>query len=107
MKSTTRFTPWTCPITRLGRSAVALMMVFIVMFLLNGVLMQFGGGGWFQQNILPFYGILMVIFGLTSGIVGLVAILRVHERSWLVWLTLLPLAMMVVLLLGEFLGGAH
>ncbi len=59
--------------------------------------------GWWTQTVLPFYGLLMVVCGLASGITGLVAVLRQHERSWMVWLTLLPGAFMIFLLLGELL----
>jgi hypothetical protein len=38
-----------------------------------------------------------------AGIVGLIAVIRRHERSWLVWLAMLPGLMVVALVLGEFL----
>ena len=59
------------------------------------------GDGTWRQSILPFYGIAMLLCGLAAGIVGLVAITRQHERSWLVWLTVLPLAWVVFMLVGE------
>jgi hypothetical protein len=54
-------------------------------------------------GLLPFYGILMLLCGLVAGIVGGPAVIRQHERSWLVWLTLLPGLLVLLLLLGEFL----
>lgn len=42
-----------------------------------------------MQVILPFYGIFMIFVGLTALAAGLIAILRNHERSWLVSLSLL------------------
>lgn len=33
---------------------------------------------------LPFYGIFMLLCGLGAGVVGLMAMIRNHERSWLV-----------------------
>ena len=56
-----------------------------------------------QMAVLPFYGILMLLCGLASGIVGLIALIQTRECSWMVWLTILPGAMMLFLLLGEFL----
>ena len=58
--------------------------------------------GW-GHALLPFYGIFMVLCGLASGVVGLIALLRNKERSWLVWVSVLPGALMLFLLLGEFL----
>lgn len=94
------------PATRLGWWAVCLMAAFVVMYLINTfvfmALPSFGDGTW-RQTILPFYGIAMLLCGLVAGIVGLIAIAREHERSWLVWLTILPLAWVAFMLLGEFL----
>ena len=99
---------WSFPATRLGRWAVGLMVVFVVMFLINGaVFMQLSGSSWWQENMLPFYGILMVLCGMAAGIVGLVAVIRKHERSWLVWITILPLVFMLFLIPDEFLGPPH
>lgn len=94
------------PATRLGWWAVWLMAAFVVMFLINAFVFMampsLGDGTW-RQSLLPFYGIAMLLCGLAAGIVGLVAIMRQHERSWLVWLTLLPGMFVLFLLLGEFL----
>jgi len=56
-----------------------------------------------RQTILPFYGILMMLCGLATFVVGLIAIIRSYERSWLVWLTLLPGASALLFVLGELL----
>lgn len=45
----------------------------------------------------------MLLCGLSSGITGMLAITRQHERSWLVWITLLPSLFVIFLLVGEFL----
>jgi hypothetical protein len=80
------------------------MLAFVVMYLINTfvfmALPSFGDGTW-RQAVLPFYGILMLLCGLVSGILGLVAITRQHDRSWLVWLTILPMAWVVFMLVGE------
>jgi hypothetical protein len=95
------------PNTRLGWWAVGLLAVFVVMFIINTfVFMPTAQGvsnpAW-RQTLLPYYGIFLMLCGLAAGIVGLVAIIKNHEHSWLVWLTILPGAFVVFLLLGEFL----
>src|SRR5574341_620933 len=92
------------PHTKLGSWATWLGMAFVVMFLINSfVFMPLSSEAPWRQIILPFYGILMILCGLCAGIVGLVAVTRQHERSWIVWLTLLPGLFVLFLLLGEFL----
>jgi len=56
-----------------------------------------------EASVLPFSGIAMLACGLAAGIVGLIAVMRRHEGSWLVWLTLLPGLMVIAFVLGEFL----
>ena len=67
------------------------------------VFMRLSGDAPWQHTLLPFYGVFMMLCGLASGVVGLIAILRNHERSWLVWLTILPGVFVLFFLLGEFL----
>jgi len=45
----------------------------------------------------------MLLTGLAAGITGLIAIIRHHERSWLVGLAILPGLWVLFMLLGEFL----
>ena len=90
--------------TKLGRWSVWLMAAFVVMFLVNSfVFMPTSSDAPWRQVILPFYGIFMLLCGLAAGIVGLVAVIRHHERSWLVWLTILPMLWVLFMVLGEFL----
>lgn len=79
--------------------------VFVGMFLVNSFVFMptSGSDAAWRQAVLPFYGIAMLACGLAAGVVGAIAVARSHERSWLVWLTMLPGLMVVVLLLGEFL----
>ena len=94
------------PVTTLGRWAVGLSAVFVVMWIINTLvfvfLQNFSDGAW-RQIVLPFYGISMLLCGLASGVVALVAMQREHDRARLVWLTLLPWAFVIFFLLGEFL----
>jgi len=105
MKTLSSSSLWQRPATRLGAWAVGLLAAFVVLFLINSfVFMPLSSlDAWWQHALLPFYGIFMILCGLSSGVVGLVALIRKHERSWLVWLTILPGAFVIFLLLGEFL----
>ena len=92
------------PHTRLGRWSIALAAAFVVMFLINSfVFMPTSSDAPWRHIVLPFYGILMLLCGLAAGIIGLVALVRPRERSWLVWLTVMPGAWVLFMLVGEFL----
>ena len=92
------------PHTRFGRWAVWLGAAFVVMFLVNSfVFMPTSSDAPWRHIILPFYGIAMLLCGLASGIFGFTAVVRQHERSWLVLLTLLPGIWVLFMLVGEFL----
>ena len=95
------------PGTQLGWWAGGIGAAYVVLYLINTFVfmpgaMSGGDAGW-RQTYLPYYGILMVLCGLLAGGLGLAAVVREHERSWLVWLSVLIGASVVVLLLGEFL----
>ena len=92
------------PRTQAGWWAVGLAAVFVVMFMINSaVFMRLPENVPWRQTVLPFYGIFMMLCALAAGVVGLIAVLRKHERSWLVWLAVLPGAFALLFLLGEFL----
>src|SRR3989304_5390669 len=72
------------PGTKLGWWSVGLGILFVVLFLINSfVFMPTSSDAPWRQVILPFYGIFMMLCGLASGIVGLAAVIRQRERSWL------------------------
>jgi hypothetical protein len=92
------------PCTRFGWWSVALGITFVVLFIINStVFMPSTVDAPWRQVILPFYGIAMLSCGLAAGIVGLIAVIRQHERSWLVWLAILPGLFALFFVLGEFL----
>ena len=64
---------WQRPSTRLGWGAVGFGAVFLVMFIIKSTMFKF-----------------MILCGLAAGIIGLIVIIEEHERSWLIWLNLLP-----------------
>ena len=55
------------------------------------------------QVAVPSFGIFILLCGLPAGIVGLIAVTRRHECSWLVWLAILLGFFVLVLVLREFL----
>jgi H+/Cl- antiporter ClcA len=92
------------PSTRLGWWSVGLAATYALLSIYNSVaLLQPSLGEPWRQVVLPFYSILFMLCGLAAGVVGLVALLRQHERSWLVWITLLPALGVLILIPGEFL----
>ena len=94
------------PHTHLGRWAVWLMAAFAAMFLINSTAFApfFDSDTPFRQVVMPIYWELMLLCGFVSGILGLVAIVRRLERSWLVWLTLLAGLFSLVTALLVFFG---
>ena len=54
-----------------------------------------------RHVILPFYGTFLLLCGLGSGVVGLLAVIRQQERSWLEWLMILPGLFVLFLVIGE------
>lgn len=108
MKPRSNAVQWQRPHTRLGWWSLRLAALFIVLFVINSALFipllgQSTANPWWQHALLPFYGIFMLLCGLAAGVSAMLAVTRQHERSWLVWLTLLPAAFVLFLLLGEFL----
>jgi hypothetical protein len=92
------------PGTRLGWWAVGLGAAFVVLWIINStVFMPTTELIPWRQVVLPFYGVFTMLCGFAAGIVGLIALIWRHERSWLVWLTLLPGLFVLVFVLGEFL----
>lgn len=94
----------TMPSTPLGCWAGRLAVAFVILFLINSfVFMPSSSDAPWRHVILLFYGIFMLLCGLASGIFGWIAVIRHHERSWLVILTLLPGLWVAFMLVGEFL----
>jgi hypothetical protein len=97
------------PTSRLGRWSMWLAVAFVVMFAINTfVFMPISGVKdptvvMFRTTVLPFYGVGMMLCGAIAGVVGLMSIIKDHERSWVVWLTIVPMAFVIFFVLGEFL----
>lgn len=65
------------PRTQLGWWAGGLAIAFIVVFLLT------------TSSVIVFSGVLILIIGVAAGVLGVYAMVKQGEGSWLVWLAIL------------------
>lgn len=79
------------PRTRLGWWAVGLTLLFTLLFV--SVINEW----------LRFSGMLTMVLGVTAGFLTLLSLIWKHERSWLVWLMLIPGLFAILFSLGEIL----
>ncbi len=92
------------PQTKLGWAAGSLLIAFVIMFFVNSFLfMPPSTNVLIPRTFLIFYGIFMMLCGFSAGVLGLFALIKNHERSWFVWLAVLPGAFVLFFLLGELL----
>ena len=96
---------WHRPTTRLGQWAVGLMVTFIILFILNSAVMMNLPENLRWQPALIAYGFAMLLCGFAAGVAGLIAVIKRNERSWLVWVTVLPMVFVLFLVIGEFVGA--
>lgn len=94
------------PATRSGKWSMWLAAVFAIGFVLNmflvGAFGRTGAPEWLRTVILPVWGITLMASGVFAGLVGLFAILKAKERSFAVWLALVPGAFAILFVVGEF-----
>jgi len=96
------------PHTRLGWWSVGLEVVFVVMFSINiAVMVLLTDATFWRGSILPFYAITMLLCGLAGGVVGLITVIRQHERSSLIWLAILTELFVLLLVLNELWQGVQ
>ena len=88
------------PGTRLGWFSVGLAATFVVLFIINTAVFLPAPGvvPWREA----FVGIVLLLCAIGGGIAALIALIRGHERSALVWLALLP-GLFVLFMIEEFL----
>jgi hypothetical protein len=86
------------PSTRLGWWSVGLAAAFVILFIINAAVFLPSPGvvPWREA----FVGIVLLVCGLGGGVAALIALIRRHERSWLVRLALLP-GLFVLFMIGE------
>jgi heme/copper-type cytochrome/quinol oxidase subunit 3 len=90
------------PASRVGRLAAAFEVLFALLFALNVVLFApavVPPPG--SEILLPAMAVAMVGAGIAAGVASLLAVIRHRERSWLLWLALLPATLLLVFLVGE------
>ena len=79
---------------------MGLAATYVVLFMINAAVFLPAPGvvAWRET----FVGIVLLLCGIGGGIAAPIALIRRHERSWLVWLALLP-GLFVLFMIGEFL----
>lgn len=96
------------PHSKLGWWSVWLEVVFVVMFIVDvAVLSLVTDETFWRGSILPFYAITMLLCGLAGGVMGLVTVIRQHERSSLVWLAIFTGLFVLLLVLNELWQGVE
>jgi hypothetical protein len=106
---TARFT--SLPRTKNGRWAIRLLVLFALLLVLFALLFLINQTLFMPapeplplpRLLLIVYGLLLILTGLACGAMGLISLIRERDRSWLVWLAVIPGAMILFFLLGEFL----
>lgn len=91
------------PKTKLGVWSVALTVIFLVMMTINNAVLMGLPENLRWRPFLIGYSFVLIGCGLAAGIVALLALVRKHERSWMVWLPILAGLFVLFLLTGEFL----
>ena len=79
------------PQTKLGWWGVGLSALFTVLFVLA------------VNELLRFPGFLIMTIGVVGGVLTLISVIWKRERSWLIWLLLLPGLFAILFALGEIL----
>jgi hypothetical protein len=99
---------WGVPATAPGRWSAWLGLVFVLMFIGNVFINLYFVRPADEPGVLVFYWlfvILMLVCGLAGGLLGLVALMKQHERSSLVWLAVCFALFVLALVLNEILQG--
>jgi hypothetical protein len=80
------------PRTKLGWWTVGLGLLFVVLFLAV------------SNSLIPFPGSLTIAIGVAAGTLDFLAIFWKQERSWLIWLMLVPGLFAIMFAMGEILS---
>lgn len=98
------------PKTQLGKWSVKLIALFFVLFVLTQTIAALGRSqGALDSQSINVYRILIPVFIIPAGlaaiaafIVGLMSIIKLKERSWLVYLASVIGFLVLIFVLGEF-----
>jgi hypothetical protein len=76
------------PNTKLGWWSVGLSASFLILFIVNAAVLLPAPGvvPWREATV----GIVLLLCGIGGGVAAVFALIRVRDRSWLVWLAMLP-----------------
>jgi len=89
------------PETKLGWWSIGFMVVAGLCMVLNGPLLMSG-----LVSLTPVGGVIYVLVLVGSALVAaalsLIAMLRLHDRAWLLFFPLVPGVLVLVFLIGEF-----
>jgi hypothetical protein len=94
-----RILGWPC--TRLGWWSIGLGVSFEILWILFKPISKIAP---WMQVVLPYYSKFMLLCGLAAIIVGLIAAIKSHERSWLIWLAILPGLFVLLSILVEYIA---
>ncbi|KXK10863.1 MAG: hypothetical protein UZ14_CFX002003070 [Chloroflexi bacterium OLB14] len=98
---------WKFPHTKLGYWSIGLALTFLfLLFFVRESVQDFMVStitNPLRRNLMLHYDFFTMLCGLASGIVGGIAIIKQKERSWLVWLALLPTLFILLIFIAEFL----
>lgn len=92
------------PQTRLGWWAAWLGGAFIILFIVDAVGLIpsiLGMSPAARETITQSFGLVLVLVGLAAGVISALALTRKKDRSWMVWVALLPGFFILVLILGS------
>lgn len=99
---------FTLPATAPGwwaASATALFLLLLAGFLAAAFLGPAPSEPGLPPSSAPNPGLSVILCGLAAGVAGAFALVRKRERSWLVWLSLLPGLFSILILIGDLLAA--
>ena len=90
------------PTTKPGVAALILAVLAVLTY--GAIMVSMAAFGGVETPVVgKFLGVLYILCGITSGFLAVLAIWKRHERSFLVYLALIPAALATFLVLGEVL----
>jgi hypothetical protein len=90
------------PTTKLGVGALISAILAVLSY--GAIMVSMAAFGGVQTQVVGMLlGVLYILCGITGGVLAVLAIFKRHERSFLVYLALIPAAFATFLVLGEIL----
>jgi hypothetical protein len=97
------------PSTRPGWVSVGLAVLFVILYIAVVIVNDMSKTLWGELavNLYLLLSLLMPLSGLATCVASLIAIVRKHERSWLVWLASLAGLIGALLVFANLAPGGH